>query len=115
MSDEHKVEYEVDFYATLRKTVKVRAASPEAAFRLAEADRAGIRDGYPIHWRADYVTDVGQEEDFAVWGHCEECGVVLLEGRDQGKSVDEDGTQLCTPCCKQAVEDSGADRAGGVE
>lgn len=80
-----------------QKEVEIRAACPEEAARLVESRE----DGGDL--RVVFV-ETGTE-GYAVNGRCEACSAWLLEGRDEGRTVDEDGVMLCTPCCKGAEED----------
>lgn len=94
-------DYAVHMSGRVSRVVRVLASSPEAAVRMAKADvAAGPAESRALS--AESVEDVTEEEDFEVFGACEVCSVPLLEGRDEGRAVDDDGTRLCGPCCDGA-------------
>lgn len=101
MSGDGLCSYTVTLRAVIERDVDVRAASPEEAARLASERRDGLG---PVALRAEWVHDAEEDEGFDVLGRCEVCEAWLLEGRDEGQSVDDDGVMLCTPCVAKAVK-----------
>lgn len=96
--DPNAVAYLVTLRAPPRTVdVRMRAVSPEAAVFSATQACPGLTP--------ETVEDVGEEEEFEVVGRCESCLIALIVGRDEGRSVDEDGTLLCVKCCQEAEKE----------
>lgn len=92
--------YSVRMVATVSKEVAVEADSPEEAVKRVASSGLMVTQAV---MRAESVEL--ESYSFNVVGQCEACSVVLLDGRDSGRTVDEDGVMLCTPCCAKAEED----------
>lgn len=96
--------YVVTMRAVVYRSLTIVAASPEEAVRLSEERESDVPAMTPAFKTEAVDEDQEGGDGWHVVGYCEACGVALLDGRDEGRSVDEDGVMLCTPCVAKAVE-----------
>lgn len=92
-------DYVVTMRAVVTRSVRIAAANPEEAVKLVDARRDGIPAVIP-RFKVDAVDEDRDGGDgWSVVGGCESCGAFLLDGRDEGFTVDdEEGVTLCTRC-----------------